>query len=121
MDKAIREAFGTPHIKMLENCTKIQLYILAALHLEATFSGHYEASIDAIFARIGEISHGKKFSYPLVLQNIKNLCGSRLIVCDGSRERLREKLSLNITSDDLSHVLASSADGSIRRLSNRLS
>lgn len=106
IDEAIREAYNMLHVKILEGCTRDQLLLMCAIHLECQFSGgQNDVSLHAAVDRLNSSFPGYSTILPLVLQNISTLSSSRLVFCDGVGHRLATKISLNVTKEDLRYVM----------------
>lgn len=106
IDTAIREAYNTLHVKILEGCTKDQLLLMCAIHLECHFSGgSTDVSLDAAFERLNGSFPGYTVSFPIVLQNLSTLRSCRLVFSDGIDHRLSTKVSLNVAKEDLRYVM----------------
>lgn len=118
VDAAIKEAFNTPNMKMLEGCTKTQLLILCAVYLETCYSGQQDVHLDSVYERLHGMLPGRSLSFPQLLQNTQLLCTTRLLLSDGRNDRLKLRLSLNIGSDDLSYSLAKHNDHEVSSMVN---
>jgi len=116
VDAAIKEAFNTPNMKMLEGCTKTQLLILCAVYLETCYSGQQDVHLDLVHERLHGMLPGRSLSFPQLLQNTQFLSTTRLVLSDGRNNRLKLRLSLNIGSDDLSYSLAKHNDHEVNSL-----
>jgi len=93
---------------------------MAALQLETIFTGQYEAFLSSIYERVNGLLNGSKFSLSTILKSVSDLESTRLIVSDGAKDRLKLKLSLNISADDLRYTLSNHPDAEISRLGERL-
>lgn len=106
IDTAIREAYNTLNVKILEGCTKDQLLLLCAIHLECQFTGgQSDVSLNSVFERLNSSFVGYSVLFPAVLQNVSILSSCRLIFCDGVGNRLITKVSLNVAKEDLKYVM----------------
>ena len=105
---------------MLESCTKTQLLTLMAIHLESFYTGQYEVTIDLLADRLNSLLPGTKIPFPTVLQSVYNLSNCRLLSCDGSKDRMKSKVTLNISTDDMSYIANNHPDRDIKNLARRL-
>lgn len=90
---------------MLEGCTKDQLLFMAAMSLEACYSGQSDSNLHAIYERLNGTFPGYKAPFSSVMQNLANLCACRLVLSDGGGHRLSTKISLNVVADDVVYVM----------------
>lgn len=114
IDRAIREAYNTLHVKILEGCTKDQLLLMSTIHLEVHFSGQSDVKLDAVYERLNSSFPGYRISFPLVLQNVSTLSSCRLLFSDTIDHRLSTKVSLNVSKEDLVYVMRTR--GSLERM-----
>lgn len=113
MDAAIREAFNTSHVKLMQESCRLERLLLGAVHLEARFTGRAEAALEAVADRLRQLcaANGEP-QYPIgaLLECAVALGSKRLLICDPGHKRLKAKVALNVPVNDLVHVLAHDRD-----------
>jgi origin recognition complex subunit 1 len=108
VDAAIREAFNTLHVKIMEASSRLERLVLAALHLESRFTGRPEALLEAVADRLDQLcmaNNEPRYSFSAVLQCTVGLGAARLLLCDPGHKRLKAKVALNVPVNDLLYVL----------------
>lgn len=115
VDRGIRAALSSSAAQRVSQCTPLERVLLAAVHLEARFSGHAEMSLDAVITRLRCIlsmapstkAGGDTFwSGPgSVLRAVHSLAAQRLLLCDAPSKRLRARVTLNVPVPELLYVL----------------
>lgn len=118
VDAAIREAFSTPHMAMLRNCSKLELLLLTGIVLESRYTGHCEVFLDNAASRLSTLGNNTVPIYSTVLERAIDMSARRLVLCDAGHKGLKAKVVLNVPIDDLSYVL--SIDPELAYLAERL-
>lgn len=110
VDAAIREAFDTPHVKMVRESSKLELLILGAIVLESRYTGQSEVSLENVGERLSTMGRVKVPPFSALLACTVGLAARKVILCDGTHKRLKAKVALNVPIDDLSYVLNNDAE-----------
>jgi Cdc6-like AAA superfamily ATPase len=119
---AIQEMFNTPHVRMLKGAPRLERIVLASMLLEARYSGCSESTLGDIAERLYGLCKGNGEPQPAfgtIMMVVASLSAKRLIIClDSLNKRVHAKLTLNVPSYDLIHVLG--VDENIPWLANRV-
>lgn len=118
VDAAIREAFSTPYMKMLRNCSRAELLLLTGIVLETRYTGHCEVLLDNAASRLSTLGSNTIPPFSVVLECAIGLSARRIVLCDAGQKGLKAKVVLNVPIDDLAYVLT--IDPSLSYLAERL-
>lgn len=110
VDAAIREAFSSPHIKIIRQSCKAERLFLAALHLETRYTGQCEVPLANVASRLAVLSHGKVSRFTTVVQCAVGLAARKVVICDVASKRLKAKVALNVPVEDVTYVLTNDKD-----------
>jgi len=110
VDSAIREAFSTPHIKMVRDSSTLELLLLCAIVLESRYTGQCEVYLDNAASRLSTLGNTTIPPFSALLQCAVGLAARKVVLCDAGHKRLKAKLALNVPVDDISYVLSNDPD-----------
>ncbi len=121
LGRAVADSFATLYFRFIRECCRLERLILAAVHLEARYSGRAEATLDAVADRLAALcaDNGEEaYPFAVVLERAVGLGAKRLLLCDPGRKRLGAKVALNVPDADL--LLALRDDAELPWLAARL-
>lgn len=113
VDAAIREAFSTPQLRLLQQSPLLSRLVLASVQLESHYAGQCEVDIKSVYDRLKElysVMHYDKISFAMYSEIVINLISQRLLLSDNATCRILRKIALNIRPDDLVAVLKADND-----------
>eukprot|EP00884_Botryococcus_braunii_P008272 jgi/Botrbrau1/17446/Bobra.0054s0035.1 len=108
VDAALAEMFGSIHIKMTQNACPLEKLLLACLLLETKSRMRADAVLEDVAHRVQqmcELRGGPSCGPGDLMAAALRLSSKRLVLLDSGARRLRARLSLNMPTDDLAHVL----------------
>ena len=100
-------------MKLMAASSRLERLLLAAMHLEARYSGRAEALLEAVGDRLDQLcaaNNEPKYPFTAVLECAVALGSSRLLLCEPGHKRLKAKIALNVPVNDLLYVLTNDAD-----------
>ena len=121
VDVAIREAFGTPQLKLLQQSPLLYRLVLVAVELESHYAGQCDVRASSVYERLKElysVMTREKLNFSNFSDIVADLVSQRLLICETGRCRLGVKIAMNVRSDDLIAVIK--ADKQLSWLDDRI-
>jgi origin recognition complex subunit 1 len=88
VDTAIREAFNTSHVRQLREACRLERLLLAAVALDARYSGRDEVVLESVIARLRALCVANSeplYAAGAVVECMVALGSKRLVICDPGR------------------------------------